>query len=510
MGRKPTRWLSPVFLAVLLLGLVVIGLPTRSSWAQSPDNVFDLGVKVYKTGQYDVARYYFTRAVRQDPGSALKHYYLADTLRKLRRSAEAEQEYQTVLTLVPGSDMARRSRVALVRLQNPSMVKNPVGASASTREGHAAIDRLTGYTPAGEDYMDVIASGGNYTRWSLKKMPLRLYVEDRPSGLRNYEPGFAAAAKKAVGVWQQATRGQIATTLVNQPQSADIVVRWVNTIDLSGYKTDRGTSYTAGLTTPKIRSQMLQQMDVQIATFDIENKPQSTEKIYAVAVHELGHALGLLGHSDNKTDIMFAQNLGVVTPSKRDLNTLFRLYNRNADVSNEKPDNKTKTADELAEQLERLEKSMAQQQALVDERPTNLNWINLSVTFFKKAQYLESHAGKLNLPNDDTAKPATWYQKTIDALNHALAQESQDSKAYYKRALAYRALRNNDAALADAQAAIRYTPGYGEAYLLKTWILMDQGQKGQAENTINEYLAIHPEGRNHPDIQKIQARLKAD
>jgi len=66
----------------------------------------------------------------------------------------------------------------------------------------------------------------------------------------------------------------------------------------------------------------------------------------AILLHELGHALGIKGHSDSKKDIMYWQMQDktrqiylpndpfpflwrslVKQPSQRDMNTLIRLYN---------------------------------------------------------------------------------------------------------------------------------------------------------------------------------------
>jgi predicted Zn-dependent protease len=72
----------------------------------------------------------------------------------------------------------------------------------------------------------------------------------------------------------------------------------------------------------------------------------SREEMRAIVLHELGHALGIRGHSLSKGDIMYfeVQEKGhhvrvpgvyypiiwkslVSKPSHRDLNTLIRLYN---------------------------------------------------------------------------------------------------------------------------------------------------------------------------------------
>jgi predicted Zn-dependent protease len=72
----------------------------------------------------------------------------------------------------------------------------------------------------------------------------------------------------------------------------------------------------------------------------------SKDEMRAIVLHEMGHALGIAGHSPSKGDIMYWKvqeskhrlNLpGVIypiafkslvsKPSQRDLNTLIRLYN---------------------------------------------------------------------------------------------------------------------------------------------------------------------------------------
>jgi predicted Zn-dependent protease len=63
----------------------------------------------------------------------------------------------------------------------------------------------------------------------------------------------------------------------------------------------------------------------------LESRPVTDNLIRLISLHEIGHALGLIGHSHNPADIMFFSESLVDEKrdlTERDRKTLARLYAR--------------------------------------------------------------------------------------------------------------------------------------------------------------------------------------
>jgi predicted Zn-dependent protease len=116
--------------------------------------------------------------------------------------------------------------------------------------------------------------------------------------------------------------------LVNQAELADIVIK--RELPPSGV---RFNPETGKLELPRVRSATTQyeifvkenrlthRMTIQIS-------PNLADQSALAAVrHELGHALGIWGHSPVETDVMyFAQTRDIPAISRRDINTLKKVY----------------------------------------------------------------------------------------------------------------------------------------------------------------------------------------
>jgi predicted Zn-dependent protease len=170
------------------------------------------------------------------------------------------------------------------------------------------------YDPSVGDYLDEITSteDGSYLQWSYYPVPV--YVED-PPGFEQWR----SFVEQAITEWSDYIPLRVVAT---KPEARITIERAELVRGISGAA--RPTVYFASDGTLQHRVTIL------------IGQQRGLAEITAVARHEIGHALGLWGHSPELTDLMFGGNhadqfggrryLRVPTIRARDLNTLKRVY----------------------------------------------------------------------------------------------------------------------------------------------------------------------------------------
>ncbi len=174
-----------------------------------------------------------------------------------------------------------------------------------------------------QDYLVFATYESGICRWKTRSTPLRVYI-DRPKAIRGHQPRFEQLVLKALTSWEQASGGKIKFKQVSDSKRADIRCNFVdNPKELDSPIKEGETKTRYGL-------EGLTAANIKILTIDRRTRePQSDEEIHSTALHEIGHALGLLGHSPDARDIMFFS--GGATEemrelSSRDVATLKALY----------------------------------------------------------------------------------------------------------------------------------------------------------------------------------------
>lgn len=178
-----------------------------------------------------------------------------------------------------------------------------------------------------EDYLDKLTYEDSVNKWPKAKLPLTVYIQNS-STAKGFKPNFPKIAKDSFIDWYKASNRKIAFKFVNSSENASIKLSWTdNRLRTTDDKKER---LKAGITRSRItESGVIKDAHIQIRTLDpFSKKGIDNDKIMSTCLHEVGHALGLNGHSSNHADIMY---MGVnqrqfPALTKRDKKTIQKLY----------------------------------------------------------------------------------------------------------------------------------------------------------------------------------------
>ena len=209
----------------------------------------------------------------------------------------------------------------------------PAGLSLPPPNAHPLPPTLAQWqdiTNSGDYFSQVQPTEVGYLVWS--QFPVTVYAE-RPAsvvgsgGENQGEPRDRAAKRpwmdavlQAIAEWQ----AYIPLELVDSPETADITI-WRQRPPLRLDPNGQLPRVRAAETTYELFVSPANILSHRCSIFLTPD--QTFEYTRATARHELGHALGIWGHSPLETDVMyFSQVRHPPSISPRDINTLQRIY----------------------------------------------------------------------------------------------------------------------------------------------------------------------------------------
>ncbi len=306
---------------------------------------------------------------------------------------------------------------------------------------------------AADHYLErAVSDKGEANAW--RHMPVSVYVQNNP-----YRP----VVIEAFQTWQRALGGMVRFTLANSSSSADINVVFVSQLPGS----------TVGLTSNRAEGGRITSSKVQLLA--PRYIPSKSDDIYSTALHEIGHALGINGHSSDKGDVLYPStsvHSGRAKLSSRDIKTVKWLYTVKQETLNKYKNNLKGS-------------KIAEAEAYVRKFPhSEVGWSNLGIAYADNKMY---------------AKSELAYKKAIQINPRAYTP-------YHNLAITYHRQKKYSSAFNTAKKVYQIKPNL-ESLDFVTSFIYNAESKSQARQIYLSYVNKHPSQKKSSELIKIRKRV---
>ena len=261
---------------------------------------------LYLEGKYEQSIPYFERSLFADKKGILARFYYVLALSKSKPTYSVQKKLFEMADSDITDEASKYAKSQIVYLKH---------------------NLIKGFE---NNYIYNAAMGNDIVRWDLRSFPLNVYIEQTNDVPQYYYTGIQSALNQ----WVIKTNF-IKFNMTKDKDNAQIVISFKdideNVCDKSG-----NCKYIVAYTEPIIANDnSLKKMNLTFYKTNPLKQNFSQNEVFNTAQHELGHTLGIMGHSDNPADIMYdnadSKKYDYIfsstnSISNRDLNTLVLLY----------------------------------------------------------------------------------------------------------------------------------------------------------------------------------------
>ncbi len=277
--------------------------------------------------QYEKAIQDYQKAIRYNTGFIQAYNNLGHLLEELQKYDDAIRVYQDAIRQAPNNPLLQRNvGVLYEKVGNvPEALAHYRQYIALTQQPDASIVNIVNYYDnqhkIGEQSDNYVAfahqgTHGQNLLWPQSLNPIPVYINIAPD-----QTPFVPVIEESLKAWETASKGRIQFREVGNPERARI------TINLKAGPLAH-PDMEVGQATYNLPDNQGLKVSITVNTGERDAPISLKDRLLQVnrlALHEIGHAIGIWGHSPDPNDIMFSHPI-VSKLSQRDITTIQRLY----------------------------------------------------------------------------------------------------------------------------------------------------------------------------------------
>lgn len=269
-----------------------------------PEVQSNLGMALAKLGRTDEAITHVEKAIALNPDLPAAEMTLGSLYQSVGRTQDAIRVFKDFQKRHPQSEHLSKIKGLITMLESESKLQ-------------------TTHPEGVDDYFNSISMSGAVTKWTPEHMPLKVYMAPT-QGVPAFKPGYMDGAKSAFQEWADASGGKVSFTFVQDKDKNDIDFSFSHDIKTVSNPAEGGEAKVYPGPKGIVKAQIV------VLTLDPSPaQPMSERLMRWICLHEIGHALGLMGHSTQHNDVMYS-SMPLATSDKglsdRDKATIKHLY----------------------------------------------------------------------------------------------------------------------------------------------------------------------------------------